>query len=76
MYIFDLPSKHNILSPAAPIFYALLSFANRNHPEKRVWELLSEKELGELQHNSPNVFKKWNIYRYMERPSITFCNEK
>ena len=49
---------------------------NTNHPEKRVEVLLSEKELNELPDDSPNIFKKSNIDRYVERPSATFCNGK
>ena len=51
-------------------------FANTNPPEERVKVLFSEKELSELRDNSPNIFKKSNIDRYMERPNATFCNGK
>ena len=34
----------------------------------------SEKELRELPDDSPNIFKKSNIDRYMERPNALFCN--
>ena len=55
------------------IFQAIY-FVNTNTPEERVQVLLSEKELSELPEDNPNIFKKSNIDRYMERPSATFCN--
>ena len=51
-------------------------FVNTNPPEGRVQVLLSEKELNKLPDNSPNISKKSNINRYMERPSAIFCNGK
>ena len=51
-------------------------FVNTNLPEKRVQVLLLEKELCELPDDSPNIFKKPNIDRYMERLNATFCNGK
>ena len=51
-------------------------FVNTNPLGEGVQVLLSEKELGELQDESPDIFKKPNIDRYMERPSATFCNGK
>ena len=51
-------------------------FVNTNPPEERAQALLSEKELGKLPGNSPNIFKKSNIGRYMERSRATFCNGK
>ena len=51
-------------------------FVNTNPREERIQVLLSEKELSELPYNSPNIFKKSNIDRYMERPNATFCNGK
>ena len=41
-------------------------FVNTNPPEERVQALLSEKELSEPPGNSPNIFKKSNINRYMD----------
>ena len=51
-------------------------FVNTNLPEERVQVLLPEKVLSKLPNNSPNIFKRPNIDRYMERPSATFCNGK
>ena len=47
-----------------------------NPAEERVQVLLSEKKLSELPGDSPNIFKKSNIDRYMERSSAPFCNGK
>ena len=57
------------------IFLAVY-FVNTNPPEERVQVLNSGKELSELPDNNPNIFKKSNIDRYMERPNTTFCNRK
>ena len=43
---------------------------------ERVRVLFSENKLRELTDNSPKIFKKSNIDRYLERPSATFCNGK
>ena len=51
-------------------------FVNTNLPEERLQVLLSEEELRELPDDSPSIFKKLNIDRYVERPSATFCNGK
>ena len=51
-------------------------FVNLNPPEERVQVLFPEKEISELPDDSLNVFKKSNIDRYMERPSLTFCDGK
>ena len=51
-------------------------FVNTNLPEERVQVLLSKSELSELPDDSPNIFKKSNIDRYVEIPSATFCNGK
>ena len=51
-------------------------FVNTNLPEERAQVLLSEKELSALADNSPIIFKKSNIDRYMEGPNATFCNGK
>ena len=51
-------------------------FGNKNLAEESVYILLSEKELSELPDDSPNIFKKLNINRCMERPNVTFCNGK
>ena len=56
--------------------FPAVHFLNTNLQEERVQVLLSEKELTELQDDSPNIFKKSNIDRYVERPSETFCNGK
>ena len=56
--------------------FPAVDFVNTNPPEKRVQVLLSEKELSEPPENSPNIFKKSNIDRYMERTNATFCNRK
>ena len=48
-------------------------FVNTNLPEQRVQVLLAESELPD---DSPNIFKKSNIDRYVERPSATYCNGK
>ena len=46
---------------------------NTNFSEERVQVLV---ELTKLLDKSPNIFKKSNIYRYVERPNSAFCNEK
>ena len=51
-------------------------FVSTNITRKRVQVLLSEKELRELPDDSPNIFKKSNIDRYMERTSVTLCDGK
>ena len=51
-------------------------YVNTNLPEERIQVLLSEKEFSELPDDSPNIFKKSNIYRYAERPSASFFNGK
>ena len=52
-------------------------FVDANLPEERLEVLLPEKELCRLpDNNSPNIFKRSNIDRCMERPSATFCNGK
>ena len=51
-------------------------FINTNLPGERVQVLLSKKELSELPDKNPNVFKKSNIGRYMEKPNAIFCNGK
>ena len=50
-------------------------FVNTNLLEERTQVLLSVKELSKLPDNSPNIIKKSNIDRYMERPSAPFCDE-
>ena len=57
------------------IFLAVY-FVNANLSEKRVWVLLSGKELGKLLEDSQNIFKKSYIDRYVQIQSVTFCNEK
>ena len=56
--------------------FAAAYFVNTNLSGERVKVLLFEKELSELPDDSPNIFKKSNIGRYMERPKATFCNGK
>ena len=51
-------------------------FVNTNLSEERVQVLFPEKELIELPDNSPNIFKKYNVGCYIERPNAAFCNEK
>ena len=51
-------------------------FFDTNLPEERVQVLLSENKLSKLPDDSPNIFKKSNIDLYVERPCVTFCNEK
>ena len=58
------------------IIFPAVYFVNTNLPKERVQVLLSEKELNRLPDDSPNIFKRSNIDRYMERPSATFCNGK
>ena len=41
-------------------------YVNTNLPEERVRGLISEKELSELPNNSPNIFRKSNIERYIQ----------
>ena len=50
-------------------------FVNTNLLEERAQVLLSVKELSKLPDNSPNIIKKSNIDRYVERPSAPFCDE-
>ena len=54
--------------------FPAVSFVNTNLLEERVQVLLPEKGLSRLPGDSPNIFKRSNIDRYMERPSATFCN--
>ena len=56
--------------------FPAVCFVNTNPLEERVLILLSEKERRGLPDDSPNIFKKLNIDRYLERPSPTFCNGK
>ena len=58
------------------IIFQAVYFVNKNPSIGRVQVLLSENELRELTDNSPKIFKKSNIDRYLERPSATFCNGK
>ena len=60
----ELKLKRNF--PAVYLF-------NTNFSEERVQVLV---ELTKLLDKSPNIFKKSNIYRYVERPNSAFCNEK
>ena len=56
--------------------FPAVCFVNTNPLEERVQILLSEKERRGLPDDSPNIFKKLNIDRYLERPSPTSCNGK
>ena len=67
---------HILLELKLSRIFPAVYFVNTNPPEERVQVLLSEKELSELPDDSPNIFKKSNIDRYMERLSATFCNGK
>ena len=58
------------------IIFPAVYFVNKNLPEERVQVLLSENQLSELTEESPNIFKKSDIDRYMEGASATFCNGK
>ena len=51
-------------------------FVNKNPPEEIVQVLLSGKELRKLATHNPNILKKSNIDRYIERSGGTFCSEK
>ena len=51
-------------------------FVTRNLPEQRLQVLLSEKELSKLPENSPHIFKKSNIDRYVDWASPTICYRK
>ena len=68
-------TNKNHYTSTTRIFLAVY-YVNTNLPEERVQLLLSEKEFSELPDDSLNIFKKSNIYRYVERPSATFCNGK
>ena len=49
---------------------------NTNPPEERFQGLLCGKELIELAGDSPNIFRKSNIGRNIERRNVAFCNRK
>ena len=49
-------------------------FININLSEEKVQVLLSQKKLRGLPEDSPNIFKKLNIDRYIQRASATFSN--
>ena len=68
---------HHILTELklSSIFLAVY-YVNKDPPEERVQLLLSEKGIRELPDDSPNIFKKSNFDRYMEKPSATSCNGK
>ena len=50
-------------------------FVNTYPQEERVQVLISQRELSKVTGDSPNIFKKSNIDRYMERQFIlwNFC---
>ena len=56
--------------------FPALYFVNTNLPEERVQVLLPVKEFSRLPDDSPSIFERSNIDRYMERPSSTFCHRK
>ena len=56
--------------------FPAVQFVNTNLPEERVKVLLSEKELNELPDDSPNIFKKSNVERYIDRPDKLFLGGK
>ena len=49
-------------------------FVNTNPPDERVQVLLSKEEPSKLPDKNPNIFKKSNIDRYMERSNSRLCN--
>ena len=51
-------------------------FVNTSLPEEIIQVLLPAKNLRKLPDDSPNIFKRSNIDRYMEKPSASFCNGK
>ena len=53
--------------------FPAMYFVNTNLPKERVQILLLERERSELRGDSPNILKKSNIKRYMERPNAAFC---
>ena len=57
------------------IIFPAVDFVNTNTPEERVQLLLSCKEFNEVPDDSLSVLI-FNVDRYMERPSATFCNRK
>ena len=57
------------------IFQAVV-FANTNLPENRYRVCLSEAELKELPEDSPDIFKKNMLDRYMSRPDVSFASGK
>ena len=58
------------------IIFPAVYFVNTYIPEERPQILLSKKELRKLLDDGSDIFKKSNIYRCMEKPISTFCNEK
>ena len=56
--------------------FPAVQFVNTNLPGERVKVLLSEKELNELPDDSPNIFKKSNIDRYIDRPNKLYLGGK
>ena len=58
------------------IIFPAVYFLNTNLQEERAQILLPEDGLSELPDESPNIFKKSNIDRYPERPSVTVCKGK
>ena len=69
--VYHILSELNLRGMFLAVYYV-----NTNLLEERVRVLLSEKELSELQADSPNIFKRTNIEHYIENPSAIFCNGK
>ena len=51
-------------------------FVNTNMPEDRSRILLSEEDIGKLPDDSKYISKRNNIYRYINRPNLSFCSRK
>ena len=56
--------------------YPTVIFINTNLPEKRFRICRTEEELSELPEDSPDVFKRNMLDRYMDRPDETYRNGK
>ena len=53
-----------------------VKFVNTNIPEERSKILQTEEQLNFLPEHRNDIFKRNNIYRYLARPSVSFCDEK
>ena len=56
--------------------FPAIQFVNTNLPDERYRVFKSEEEIEELEEDSPNVFKRNMLDRYIERPNSTFKNGK